>query len=802
MIFFLLRKAEQLGLFDKLVNVKGAVRKDGTVVAPHTSIRHVKPSAPKTGDLFDRAAEPGPHLPRADVQAEPRADNVAAAEDREDLADATPAPVSTPREDELDPSSPHYRYRDTGYVAGSRKEMAATIIRRMARKGERVHVTDIDWAELEENPREAKELIVKSNLFGEVDWEEIKTGGMEPGAGFLLAKVYASVGTDPATDTPDGRRDFALAIDTLRSRLEGARTPDALLASLAEMRDERDGAWLNAEEQRLYDGVSKVYREERVKLRDLEGRREELSKRGTALNNELSKHRYEASKREARGWAPKPELQALVGGLQKEADEAWVAAAAFRKEHGLEPIVHREQDATGVTTRFEYPARKDLERARNAMNTIAALARARNQRKNPLTRAWTSLGPSFNAILDYRSHKGSETFGKHVATVKAGRVSDWSWTEKNTPKGASKRSTTFQLHVADHVERVGGREVKADSTSALKDAFNLREVQSGNWVLDDPNSAKFHVEACAGAFADLADMVGAPDEDVSFRGRLAMAFGARGKGGAKAHYEPVHRVINITKMAGAGSLAHEWFHCVDNLVKEATSGVPSDQEDFATENPGSVDHAELSAAFRSLTEAMTSGPHRKMAEMHYSEAEEAWAKHNMSFGMGRVRGDIKSAPHAQGAVDAVDRHYHAGAFGPPDKKKARNSRDSWRKIALIHHGAGGAERKARFETGPGMSSFMLDALDLDQQDPGKYWSQPRELAARAFSSYIEDKLQSAGRKNTYLVVDANNRAYVEHRPFPDGEERARINAAFDHLFELMRKGRVLAKAMEGIAPAA
>jgi len=58
-------------------------------------------------------------------------------------------------------------------------------------------------------------------------------------------------------------------------------------------------------------------------------------------------------------------------------------------------------------------------------------------------------------------------------------------------------------------------------------------------------------------------------------GRLAVAIGARGKGSAgfgkaaSAHYEPVERVINLTKMKGGGSLAHEWFHAfeaVSNLA--------------------------------------------------------------------------------------------------------------------------------------------------------------------------------------------------------------------------------------------
>ena len=55
-----------------------------------------------------------------------------------------------------------------------------------------------------------------------------------------------------------------------------------------------------------------------------------------------------------------------------------------------------------------------------------------------------------------------------------------------------------------------------------------------------------------------------PAEAIAFGGRLGLAFGARGHGKAAAHYEPGHRVINLTKPSGAGCLAHEWFHAWDH----------------------------------------------------------------------------------------------------------------------------------------------------------------------------------------------------------------------------------------------
>jgi 3'-phosphoadenosine 5'-phosphosulfate sulfotransferase (PAPS reductase)/FAD synthetase len=64
-------KADQMHLFEKLVNVKAAIRSDGHVVSAHTAIRHVKGPAPLSPDLFgakpradyaERLAKPQPRL--------------------------------------------------------------------------------------------------------------------------------------------------------------------------------------------------------------------------------------------------------------------------------------------------------------------------------------------------------------------------------------------------------------------------------------------------------------------------------------------------------------------------------------------------------------------------------------------------------------------------------------------------------------------------------------------------------------------------------------------------------------------
>ena len=98
----------------------------------------------------------------------------------------------------------------------------------------------------------------------------------------------------------------------------------------------------------------------------------------------------------------------------------------------------------------------------------------------------------------------------------------------------------------------------------MRKHLGMRAVQFGNTVPDRERAR--HLKLASEAFADLADVLGLADGDISLGGRLAIAFGARGHRTALAHYEPVERVINLTRKRGVGSLAHEWAHFFDNML--------------------------------------------------------------------------------------------------------------------------------------------------------------------------------------------------------------------------------------------
>lgn len=109
------------------------------------------------------------------------------------------------------------------------------------------------------------------------------------------------------------------------------------------------------------------------------------------------------------------------------------------------------------------------------------------------------------------------------------------------------------------------RRQKDCTVDEFAETFGFRGVQFGNWCAgarrqEDLNNAY-------DALSDLAAVLGVTPRSLSLDGKLGLAFGARGRGGrASAHYEPYEVVINLTKTRGSGSLAHEWFHALDNAI--------------------------------------------------------------------------------------------------------------------------------------------------------------------------------------------------------------------------------------------
>jgi len=121
--------------------------------------------------------------------------------------------------------------------------------------------------------------------------------------------------------------------------------------------------------------------------------------------------------------------------------------------------------------------------------------------------------------------------------------------------------------VAGEVVREGPdwRDGQHVTTEEFLKRFRLRGIQFGNWVTQ--KERQDFLDQAWDALNDLMDICGLPPEAASINGFIeGFAFGSRGKPGSAAHWEPEHRVLHLTRKRGAGALAHEWAHAMDNYL--------------------------------------------------------------------------------------------------------------------------------------------------------------------------------------------------------------------------------------------
>lgn len=187
----------------------------------------------------------------------------------------------------------------------------------------------------------------------------------------------------------------------------------------------------------------------------------------------------------------------------------------------------------------------------------------RNSAFSELSTVMRHVKAKFGNDIDVEAKKMAEEICKNVME---GNSAEKAIGEES---GRKKQFNPAELYISDNVERKGPDVDLGDTANQQKmlvDDFKMRGIQWGNSVTD--SEREHHLKEANLALSDLTDVLGLPHQMASFNGRLGLAFGARGKGTAMAHYEPSLRVINLTRKNGVGSLAHEWGHFFDNVASE------------------------------------------------------------------------------------------------------------------------------------------------------------------------------------------------------------------------------------------
>lgn len=117
----------------------------------------------------------------------------------------------------------------------------------------------------------------------------------------------------------------------------------------------------------------------------------------------------------------------------------------------------------------------------------------------------------------------------------------------------------------------------ADVTfSDIVKIFGFRTATVGKWVTKDEQQIAANL--FFDALCDFMLILQVPERVISLNGSLSIAFGSGGQKHASAHYNATTRTLALAKNAGAGSLAHEWFHAFDHFIatRFIVTAAPSD----------------------------------------------------------------------------------------------------------------------------------------------------------------------------------------------------------------------------------
>lgn len=370
---------------------------------------------------------------------------------------------------------------------------------------------------------------------------------------------------------------------------------------------------------------------------------------------------------------------------------------------------------------------------------------------------------------------------------------------KQAKKNAKKKYVPDQLKTIRHTGSVFRK--KSVTVDDYLKAFTFHGGEFGNWLND--NDRQYSLDYGYDAFYDLALALDIPSEAISMGGELSIAFGARGSGNAMAHYEPLRQVINLTKTKGAGSLAHEYGHAIDYIIGSKVN--KNSKSLLQTYMFGSI--PEVKKLVDTMLYSEVNGDERKKHfEKEFQKYKEICFKWITSELSDDVSQEIKD--EAESIADDMCREKGISfdmvdGFTCPvllDFLKS-NSGTSKHKKTVIEACKAASYAASRMKCLENNTSFKKNTryyenskkfANIYSKDSHGYWDSKEEMFARAFACYVEDKLAALDITDDYLCGHADTCvAYDDDMniisAYPQGEERKRINKAFDELITSLKE---------------
>ena len=143
-----------------------------------------------------------------------------------------------------------------------------------------------------------------------------------------------------------------------------------------------------------------------------------------------------------------------------------------------------------------------------------------------------------------------------------------------------KRRKSFPIPKISSFLRNGPAYLPAGSHAGKKEflALGIRSVEFGLWMSDA--NAQLALDQWYHALRDLAYVLDIAPEDISFDGKLALSFGARGHGEVLADYKAKQQLICLPNGNGNGFLAHAWAYALDEYISQGFGQSFSQMADY------------------------------------------------------------------------------------------------------------------------------------------------------------------------------------------------------------------------------
>jgi len=356
---------------------------------------------------------------------------------------------------------------------------------------------------------------------------------------------------------------------------------------------------------------------------------------------------------------------------------------------------------------------------------------------------------------------------------------DWSWTSKKQITTKERNELTINTgKPLSFVKRKGGVFIpeKYINEKSIIDNFGYSGVQIGKAIPD--SEVKEHINHFIGAMSDLHQVLNWDLKFVNKLGNLAIAFASRGKGKAMAHYEPLRRIINLTRKSGDGTVAHEWFHFLDHLLGIVAYG-RNNNKLFSkiTEKYDFYNYADELKTYPKIFLNISYIRQFYETNKYYSKKDNQTLKLEDGEFIKKIKANPGKYSFSYG--DSPDEALHNLYKRAPHYFRYPYYHKNAEKVLgsiAAYYGMEFIKVKLKREA--------ITKWYIDSKQYGKYWSSTEEMFARGFEVYVFNKLRENGMENNYLVSGS----FFDHDSgvYPQGKEAEVVTELFDNLIEAIK----------------